>query len=247
MEFLVWGVARWCFFWLLYIALEPYVRRRWPATLVSWSRLLAGGVRDPLVGRDVLVGCLFAAFLTLLSRVAWFVPAWLGEPPTQPLSGPQLQLLGARPIIAFISGGLILSLFGALAFLFVLFLLRALLRRDWAAAVAFVLLTSFTIGSPVLFAGSRQSTAAALVNGLTLMVFNGTAVFLITRLGLLAEAACLFFQVGLLENFPLTTQASAWYADISLAGILLMAAMALYAFYISLGGRPVFGSAVFEE
>ena len=22
---------------------KPYVRRRWPATLVSWSRLLAGG------------------------------------------------------------------------------------------------------------------------------------------------------------------------------------------------------------
>ena len=58
MEGLAWGVSLSCFFWVLYIALEPYVRRRWPATLVSWSRLLAGGFRDPLVGRDVLVGCL---------------------------------------------------------------------------------------------------------------------------------------------------------------------------------------------
>jgi serine/threonine-protein kinase len=247
MEFLVWGLARWCFFWVLYIALEPYVRRRWPATLVSWSRLLAGGIRDPLVGRDVLVGCLFAAFLTVLSRVAWFVPAWLGEPPTQPLSGPQLQFLGARPIIASILGGVIVSLFVALAFLFVLFLFRALLRKDWAAAVAFVLFTSFSIVSPGLFGGGRQSTTAAVVNGLTLMIFNGTAVFLIIRLGLLAEAACLFFQLGLLESFPLTTQTSAWYADISLAGILLMAAMAFYGFYTSLGGRPVFGGAVLEE
>src|SRR5271165_6714709 len=57
-EFLVWGLGWSCFIWVLYIALEPYVRRRWPATLVSWSRLLAGGFRDPLVGRDVLVGCL---------------------------------------------------------------------------------------------------------------------------------------------------------------------------------------------
>jgi len=34
--------------WLFYIALEPYVRRLWPKTLVSWHRLLAGRFR----GRD---------------------------------------------------------------------------------------------------------------------------------------------------------------------------------------------------
>jgi predicted Co/Zn/Cd cation transporter (cation efflux family) len=34
---------------------------------------------------------------------------------------------------------------------------------------------------------------------------------------------------------------------ISLTGILLMAAIALYAFYTSLGGRPIFGAAVLEE
>jgi hypothetical protein len=43
------------------------VRRRWPATLVSWSRLLAGRFRDPLVGRDVLAGSRtkYQDFLTL--------------------------------------------------------------------------------------------------------------------------------------------------------------------------------------
>jgi Protein kinase domain len=235
MESLVWGLARWCFFWVLYIALEPYVRRRWPATLVSWSRLLAGGFRNPMVGRDVLVGSLFGAFLTLLSRLGWFVPSWLGEPPTQPLSGPQLQFLGARTILSAISGGLITSLFGALAFLFLLFLLRALLRKDWAAAVAFVLFFSvlFSNRSPVV-----------LVSNLIVYV---AAVFLIIRFGLLAQAAAFIFQLCLLENFPLTTQGSAWYAGISLAGILLMAAMTLYGFYTSLGGRPVFGGAVLEE
>ncbi|MGA2689687.1 MAG: hypothetical protein ABSE85_16620, partial [Candidatus Korobacteraceae bacterium] len=56
-----------------------------------------------------------------------------------------------------------------------------------------------------------------------------------------------FVFAGLLHDFPLTTQGSAWYAGISLTGILLMAAMALYGFYTSLGGRPVFGGAVLEE
>src|SRR5450755_2520992 len=28
--------------WLLYLAVEPWVRRNWPQTIISWSRLLAG-------------------------------------------------------------------------------------------------------------------------------------------------------------------------------------------------------------
>lgn len=56
-----------------------------------------------------------------------------------------------------------------------------------------------------------------------------------------------FMVFSVLQDFPLTTEGSAWYAGISLAGILLIAAMALYGFYTSLGGRPVFGGAVLEE
>src|SRR5262245_14015568 len=28
--------------WVLYLAIEPYLRRRWPERIISWSRLLAG-------------------------------------------------------------------------------------------------------------------------------------------------------------------------------------------------------------
>jgi hypothetical protein len=235
LEFLAGGVAWSCFLWLLYIALEPSVRRHWPATLVSWSRLLAGGFRDPLVGRDALVGCLLGTFASLLSRLA----SWLGAPPPQPLSGPQLQFLGARTIIGSISSGLGGALVAALAFLFLLFLMRAVLRRQWAAAVAFVVFLSG------LSAATRSQDA--IFAFLLLSILNGVTVFLLIRLGLLALVASFVFQFCLLENFPLTTQGSAWYAGISLAGILLMAAIVLYSFYTSLGGRPVFGSAAFEE
>ncbi len=50
-----------------------------------------------------------------------------------------------------------------------------------------------------------------------------------------------------LGNFPLTTQLSAWYSGISLAGILLMAAMAFYSFQTSLGARPMFGTPALDE
>ncbi len=236
-EFLVWGFALPCFAWLLYIALEPYVRRRWPATLVSWSRLLAGDFRDPLVGRDVLAGCLWGAFVAAVIRLGWFIPSWLGYPPPQPSSGQQWQFLGARTIIAYVSNSLVSEVLLSLAFLFLLVLLRALLRKEWAAAVAWVLL--FT----VFFSVGSNSIPVALGENLIVM---GVTVLLLRRLGLLWFLSVFVFG-SLLADFPLTTQGSAWYAGISLTGILLMAAMAFYGFYTSLGGRPVFGGAVLEE
>ena len=52
--------------WLFYIVLEPYARRLWPRTMISWVRLLDGRVRDPQLGRDVLVGCLVGVGYSLL-------------------------------------------------------------------------------------------------------------------------------------------------------------------------------------
>ncbi len=42
--------------YVMYLALEPAVRRYWPDSLLGWSRLLQGRVLDARVGRDVLVG-----------------------------------------------------------------------------------------------------------------------------------------------------------------------------------------------
>ncbi len=236
-EIVAWGLLWSGFFWVLYIAMEPYVRRHWPTTLVSWSRLLAGGFRDPLVGRDVLAGCLWGAFVADLERLMWFVPSWLGQPPPQPISGPDWQLLGVRTTIASTSGSLFFGLFVPLAILFFLFVLRALLRKEWAASISWVLFLAV-----FLSLGSDSIPAALVVN----LIVQGVTVILLRSLGLLWLVAAIVFN-GFLTTFPLTTQASAWYAGISLAGILLMAAIAFYAFYTSLGGRPVFGRALLDE
>src|SRR6185437_6867285 len=39
--------------YVIYLGLEPFVRRAWPSMLVGWSRLLSGRIRDPLIGRDL--------------------------------------------------------------------------------------------------------------------------------------------------------------------------------------------------
>jgi len=225
------------FVWMLYIALEPYVRRRWPVTLVSWSRLLAGDFRDPLVGRDVLVGCLLCTVSVVLARAGWFVPFWLGFPPIQPYHGPSREFLGARVIISSVSNELAFAILLGLAYLFLLVGLRALLRKEWAAASVFVLL--FTIFSAL-------PSEAPAVFAVREVIINALIVFLLVRFGVLAVIASTVFGV-FLGSFPLTTDASAWYAGIGLAGILVMAAMAFYGFYRSLGGRPAFGGAALED
>src|SRR5678816_765862 len=73
-----------CFLWLVYIALEPYVRRRWPDMIISWSRLLAGRHRDPLVGRDILLGGLCGILWTMADPLYHLLPEWLGLAPQTP-------------------------------------------------------------------------------------------------------------------------------------------------------------------
>ena len=73
--------------WTLYIALEPYVRRRWPQVLFSWTRLLSGEWRDPLVGRDVLVGCATGVAQACLLRLAILAPGLVRECPDHLLAG----------------------------------------------------------------------------------------------------------------------------------------------------------------
>src|SRR6185369_12433219 len=59
------------FFWIVYLALEPFVRKRWPGRIVSWARLLAGDFRDPLVGRDILIGSVFGVAITVVNYLAY--------------------------------------------------------------------------------------------------------------------------------------------------------------------------------
>jgi serine/threonine-protein kinase len=239
MESWVWGIGFCAFMWLVYIALEPHVRRRWPSTLVSWSRLLAGGFKDPMVGRDLLIGCLLGAFSIPLTRAAWFVPAWLGHPPSQPMTGPDWQFLGARNIISDICNHLVTAPFYWVAALFIMFLLRALLRKEWAAgAILWVVL--FTIVRPP---SANPYAPEVFMTGL---VVTGLTAFVMIRFGLLAVVASEVFN-NLLGTIPFTTQGSIWYSNLSAAGIVVVTAFAFYAFHISLGKRPMFGGAMLEE
>src|SRR5262249_28082777 len=62
--------------WTLYLGLEPYARRRWQRIMSSWSSILTGRWRDPVVGRDALIGFALGASILLLDRLKGL---WLGH------------------------------------------------------------------------------------------------------------------------------------------------------------------------
>ncbi len=82
--------------WVFYIALEPHVRAVWPEMMIGWSRLLAGRLRDPLVGRDILIGAALGIVLTTVIQVERLGPAWFGLPPSPSAGGSLQLLLGGR-------------------------------------------------------------------------------------------------------------------------------------------------------
>jgi serine/threonine-protein kinase len=222
--------------WLLYIALEPYARRRWPHVLISWKRLLGGQFRDPLVGRDVLLGAAAGTASALIFELTRRAPAWFGEPPLQPqpyLHGATLTSFHDVGFRLFVNG--FSSVFYAIVFLFMLVMLRLLLRSSLLAAVPWCL----TLGAPLAGEHLAVEWTGGLVHAVLLFA-------VLTRGGLLAFVTSLYF-LYCLQEAPLTVDPSAWVFAQVVPFALVLSTLALYGFRTSVGGQPLFGRALLED
>ena len=126
--------------WVVYVAFEPYVRRIWPEAIVSWSRLLSGRFGDPLVGRDVLLGCTFASGIRVVFGAAMWMAnraGWIGP---LPASQSLVVLRGGRYAFGEIFSVVLAQLSVALGLMMLFLLLRMILRKTWIAAVVMCLL-----------------------------------------------------------------------------------------------------------
>jgi predicted Ser/Thr protein kinase len=224
------------FVWLSYIALEPYVRRRWPDLLISWNRLLAGRFRDPLVGRDVLVGTVAGAATATLVHVSNALPAWFDVAGMTPVPPSNFFLKGSREAASFLFFQLGDMAFSAVGIMSFFFLSTLILRRKWLAAVALGFLNVvIALSGENLYLEVPVSVLQAAV-----------LVFLVLRFGLLSIAVAGFVGV-FLQVFPITLDLSQWYAGRSFFALALFVGIALYSFRISLGKRPVFGAVALED
>jgi serine/threonine protein kinase len=224
-------------FWLLYMALEPFIRRRWPHRIISWSRLLAGDVRDPLIGKDILVGAAFGVGIGLLSYLWYELPRLLGMPPRQPLLLPPRLFESARGLaegIVGISDGTLMTGF---SMIFVFLLLSILLRKEWLANVLLGLCVTVLWTLPGEYPAIDVAVAA---------VTSAILVFVLRRYGLLSLMATIVFYI-LLTGLPYTTNLSAWYATNALIILGLGGALAVYGFYTSLAGQRLFRGGFLQD
>jgi hypothetical protein len=225
-------------YFFLYIALEPYVRRRWPERLVGWSRLLAGNVRDPLVGRDMLVGIAAGLAHAALASASSWLPGRVGVALAATPNARHIEaLLGLRhtmaTIVSLISNGIIT---GLLLVVFLVGLVIVLRRRSVAIAALYLLqLAIFGVasnGNPYVFAASVL--IAALWTAVTV------------RVGLLGIAtAQTIFNITFF--LTLAIDAPSWMLPSTLAPILFILVLTAFAFRTALGGQPMFSDKLLDE
>jgi len=157
---------------VLYIGLEPEVRARWPKSIVTWSRVLAGRWQDPLVGADVLWGALVA-----LAIVALFVgPNWwsIAHGGPGPAANADVGSNTRHWIAGILNRTYNATEFGLIV-VFAIFCLRVILRKDWLASIAAAILLT------AQESGAWQDHSVVSV-ALYLLIFTALT-FVILRLG----------------------------------------------------------------
>ena len=214
--------------WTLYIALEPIIRRVWPQRLISWSRVLVGSWRDPMVGREVLVGTVAGLIISAGNLVSWlFISRSLGR--DFDLSGGiPTALEGVRGFLFTLLGtttqGSLIVPFASLTFIV---LIGIVVRRMTLAAIIYWAL--FTI---VLSLEAPSVPTVWLANSIVAAAFT----IALVRFGLLA-AVVSHFVFFFMSMYPITPDPGAWFFPISCTMIGMTLALAAYGIFTSVSAR----------
>jgi serine/threonine-protein kinase len=239
------GLAAWSggVLWLCYMAVEPLVRKRWPWRMRSWNRLLAGRFRDPLVGRDLLIGFATGVGVLVLWRLKVLLPSAFGLLPPVPIMVEQYQpnFPFFTPLPLYFTVRVVgRVLVNPLILFFLAFVLQLIFRLPWLSWGAFVLLQT---ALSVDWAGT---SGAGLALQVTLTAAEAVLLaFLMARFGLL-PLAWYYLCVGLLSG-PVCTDVSAWYFPQGLAAVVAVAGLAAYGFFTALGNRTLFTKDFFGD
>jgi serine/threonine-protein kinase len=224
--------------WLLYMALEPLIRRHWPDSIISWSRLLNGRFNDPMVGRDILLGAAFGTAMNFAAGLVRVAPGWFGWITPKPSLAALDALLGPSHLISNLLGLVLSATFSAMLLLF--FFTTGLIssRSDWrTSTIIFYVICAFF---QYLFS-QTGIIAADVVLALTV---SAAVTFVLVRLGLFALIVTLFF---LTWNVPVPGDPSDWYTGTSVFALMLLMALVLHGFHHALAGQPLFGGKLAED
>ena len=205
--------------WIAYLGMEPLARRWWPESLIAWNRLLAGSWRDPLVGREMLIGALAGTALALLGGLGILAQRQLGPALPVLLKADTLNAaLGLRSALSAAASMVPLAIYNGFVILLLLVLIQSVARNRRVAIPLFA--GTLTVTAALLGGGESEAWAFG-------SVFALTATGLLVRFGL-ATFCCAFWVQNLLVSFPLSRDIHAWYAGsgfFALGTVLLIGAM----------------------
>ena len=208
--------------WTIYVAFEPFVRRHWPQVLVSWTNVLSGNLRNPIVGRDILVGGAVAMMWVFLIRGS---ELWNPSNAAAAYPGATEFLDSFRSTAAQLLEQAPYALRNGLAYFLLLYMLRALVRRPGAAALLFA-----SLFAALNAIGSERPAADALLG----FVYFGTGAFAVLRWGLLAYIIAAFLAQLAME-VPVTLDGSAWYFGNVLFVLGVIVGLMAWGLYASVG------------
>ena len=217
-------------YWLIYMALEPFMRRRWPDKLISWSRLLAGNWRDPMVGRDVLIGLVAGLIHGVVAMINIGPLVANGMAASNPRTLESASSVIAQQITAIRAGI-------AVGFeLMLLLMVFTIVLRRRSLAVAALWLALFGLW---LLASTDPLMIPAFI------IITTVYVVTVARVGLLA-ACVMHFAFMATFLFPLPDDI-AWYTAAAISAPLFVLAIAIWAFTRSLGDQKAFSSALLDD
>lgn len=215
--------------WQLYLAMEPILRSRWPQSIITWNRVLAGRFSDTQVGAHILMGVAMGITIT----IGFMSKDWFNFEREGLLVGSSIDNASAREWLTVQILCADRALLIGFVIFFALFGLKVLLRREIPSMFAAALLLCATNGD------LYRSTNLAV--DLTIYFLVSLAItFGLVHFGLLTTLVAVF-TTNALGNAFASTDLSAWFMPYTIATILLLSGIAIFAFWRSLGSQSLVG------
>jgi serine/threonine-protein kinase len=189
------------FFATLYLALEPFIRRRHPEMLISWTRLLNGRVRDPLVASHALIGTAAGALFAVGGSMP--VQELFGMPPDIPATYMVDAVLGAADAVVPLLSRLQQAVGIGLATLLLLTGMEQIVRKLWLAATLTVaaIVARDALSGQAPWAYVFVVYSILFVPPMMALLRCGVVAFVFSRVA-----------INVLGSYPVTEHLSAWYS-----------------------------------
>jgi hypothetical protein len=211
--------------YMMYLALEPAVRKYWPGSLLGWSRIVHGHYVDARVGRDLLAGLAGGTLLVLLFGLRWPLQEAFGHPdPVGALANLRVFEGPGYVLGLFSSYFGFQAIFSAMWCVFAIVGFKRLLRNTWLVGLAASLFFTVVAASDLY---TDQAGHFWLHVGVAIAAV-GVIVVMTMRFGLLATIAA-FLVTNWVTNIPWTLDSGRWdFPTVALA-YLLIATVAVFA------------------